>query len=60
MFAARVAQALPAELDAVASPASHDDQAPADIDEDQLGILRETMSDHVGVIRNKVGLETAL
>jgi len=60
VFAARVAHALPAELDAVASPASHDDQAPADIDEDQLGILRETMSDHVGVIRNKVGIETAL
>lgn len=60
VFAARVAHALPAHLEAVAPPVSRDDEMSSDIDEDQLGILRETMNDHVGVIRNKIGLETAL
>ena len=60
MFAARVAKALPAEMNPVAAPTITTDHAPAFIDEDQLGILRETMTDHVGVIRNKIGLETAL
>ena len=60
VFAARVAQSLPAEMSPVAAPNITTDHAPAFIDEDQLGILRETMTDHVGVIRNKIGLETAL
>ncbi len=60
VFGARVAKALPATLEPVAPPMTHVDDTHAQIDEDQLGILRETMTDHVGVIRNKIGLETAL
>ena len=60
VFAARVAQTLPVEINPVAPPTITTDHAPAFIDEDQLGILRETMTDHVGVIRNKIGLESAL
>lgn len=60
VFADRVAKALPQSLSAVAHPVISHDSASSSIDEDHVGLLRETMTDHVGVIRNKLGLETAL
>ena len=60
VFAARIAEALPQNV-APVSPANKINLHPeTGLDIDQLGVLRETMTDHVGVIRDRVGLETAL
>jgi len=59
VFAARVAEALPAELNPVTL--TNKGKAPAiPFDPDLVAMLRQTMSDHVGVIRTKTGLMTAI
>ena len=59
VFAARVAEALPSELGPVTL--TKKGKAPAiPFDPDLVDMLRQTMTDHVGVIRNKTGLMTAI
>jgi L-aspartate oxidase len=59
VFAARVAEALPAALHPVTSTPMG--KAPAiPFDPDLVAMLRQTMSDHLGVIRNTTGLMTAI
>jgi L-aspartate oxidase len=59
VFAARVADALPAELSPV--KVTEKGKAPAiPFDPDLVDMLRQTMTDHVGVIRTKTGLMTAI
>jgi L-aspartate oxidase len=59
VFAARVADSLPHDVDHVTL--THKGKAPAiPFDPDLVEMLRQTMSDHVGVIRNKTGLMTAI
>ena len=59
VFAARVAEALPAEL----SPVKVTEKGKAraiPFDPDLVDMLRQTMTDHIGVIRTKTGLMTAI
>jgi len=59
VFAARVAEALPAALHPVTSTPMG--KAPAiPFDPDLVAMLRQTMSDHLGVIRNETGLMSAI
>ena len=59
VFAARVADALPAALSPV--KVTEKGTAPAiPFDPDLVDMLRQTMTDHVGVIRTKTGLMTAI
>lgn len=59
VFAARVADALPAALSPV--KVTEKGKAPAiPFDPDLVDMLRQTMTDHVGVIRTKTGLMTAI
>ena len=60
VFGARVANALPQDLEPVSAPELTKDDVEGAMDDEALGVLRETMTDHVGVIRDRVGLETAL
>jgi L-aspartate oxidase len=59
VFAARVAEALPAVLGSVAIT-HHGKAEIIPFDPDLVDMLRQTMTDHVGVIRNKTGLVTAI
>lgn len=59
VFAARVADALPNALSPV--KVTEKGKAPAiPFDPDLVDMLRQTMTDHVGVIRTKTGLMTAI
>jgi len=59
VFAARVAEALPAALSPV-TITHHGKAEMIPFDPDLVDMLRQTMTDHVGVIRNKTGLMTAI
>ncbi len=59
VFAARVAEALPAETGPVTATQAPPARA-IPFDPDLVEMLRQTMTDHLGVIRTKTGLMTAI